>query len=137
MSSNLKYSSSNNKELNFERAIFCCNSQYITEKIFSYTALTYISDSTGIRTHNHSVRKWTLNSTLLNSHIWLNSWVFFTNWVVVGSNPVGVTWTSDMAPALSKEFYFNHFSCIQMSPFFIFSALATTLCIAFTFSLAL
>ena len=28
----------------------------------------------------------------------------FTNQVVVGSNPIAVTWSSDMAPASGKEF---------------------------------
>ena len=67
-----------------------------------------LSDSNRIRTHNHLVCKWTLNllaklAKLLTCVVSTYLYGAYTNQVVVGSNPVAVTETSDMAPASSKD----------------------------------
>ena len=58
---------------------------YITHRL-----ILFLSDCNGIRTHNHLVR------------------CSFTNYLVVGSNPVAVTLLSDIAPGSIKEFLDIH-----------------------------
>ena len=67
-----------------------------------------LSDSNRIRTHNYLVRKGTLNllaklAKLLSCVVSTYLYRAYTNQVVVGSNPVAVTETSDMATASSNE----------------------------------